>query len=119
MTTSISVKRIYQPADPSDGTRLLIDGLWPRGIGRDEIPEDTWIRDVAPSSDLRSWYRHDPERFEEFTARYRQELDLNPAVDKILRHTGHVTLLTATRDIDLSHAVVLRDYLVERIGDEV
>lgn len=115
MISSVSVKRVYEPEDPSDGSRMFIDRLWPRGIKRQAIPEGAWLREVAPSDELRNWYRHDEGRFEEFADRYRSELDRNPAIARLLALDGKLTLLTAVREVETSHAAVLRDYLLERI----
>lgn len=111
MTREIRVKRVYDPADPSDGTRVLVDGLWPRGIRREEWPEGTWRPDLAPSRELREWYRHDPDRFEEFQPRYRAELDDNPGVEELAAGEGRLTLVTSTKDVAHSHAAVLAAYL--------
>lgn len=111
MTKEVRVKRVYDPADPSDGIRILVDGLWPRGIRKAEWPEGTWRPDLAPSAELRRWYRHDLDRFDEFVARYRAELDDNPAVAEVMAGEGRLTLVTATKDVAHSHAAVLADYL--------
>ena len=107
----IQVKRVYEPVDEADGTRILIDGLWPRGVRKEEWPEGSWRRHLAPSRELRDWYRHDPDRFGQFAERYRSELDRNEGLEDIRAIEGTVTLVTATRDVEHSHAAVLRDYL--------
>ncbi len=113
---SVTVRRVYDPKQPTDATsEVLVDRLWPRGVSRSQIPEGSWAREVAPSTELRGWYQHDPARFAEFTKRYRAELDGNPEVDRLLAMKGHLTLLTAVRDVEISHAVALRDYLLERL----
>ncbi len=112
----MAVTRAYDEPAPGDGTRVLVDRLWPRGLSRGRAVLDDWLRDVAPSDGLRRWYGHDPERFAEFADRYRREL-ADPAhaeaLDRLRGHlrTGQVTLLTATRDLALSHASVLAAYL--------
>lgn len=111
MPSPISVKRLYDEPDCDDGTRILIDGLWPRGVRRSEWPDRSWLPRLAPSPELRRWYKHDAERFEECRRRYRAELDENPEVEELLALKGPLTLVTATRDLDHSHALVLRDYL--------
>lgn len=111
MPTAVRVKRLYEPADPSDGTRILVDGIWPRGVKREEWPERTWRPDVAPSRELRRQYRHEVERFEEFAERYRRELAGNRGIDDLLQIEGPLTLVTATRDVEHSHAMVLAGYL--------
>lgn len=111
---SIHVKRVYDDASDSDGTRILVDRLWPRGLSKDAASLDDWNKDVAPSGELRTWYGHDPDRFEEFASRYRDELDgHSDAVDKLASSvgSGSLTLLTATKDVEYSHAVVLADVL--------
>lgn len=113
MVSSISVKRLYDEPGSRDTTRILVDGLWPRGVHRSEWPHRSWRPDLAPSRALRQWYRHDPGRFEEFRRRYRAELDDNAQVDELLELEGPLVLVTATRDVDHSHAAVLRDYLEE------
>jgi uncharacterized protein YeaO (DUF488 family) len=113
---SPNVKRAYAEPDPSDGTRVLVDRLWPRGLSRDRAALDDWLRDVAPSDGLRRWYGHDPARFAEFADRYRAELADAAHAEALGRLRGYlragpVTLLTGTRDLDLSHAVVLATVL--------
>jgi uncharacterized protein YeaO (DUF488 family) len=104
-----------QRAD-DDGPRVLVDRLWPRGVAKADADHDAWLRDVAPSSELRRWFGHDPDKFDEFARRYRAELDTEPAASALasLRaraETGPLTLLTATRDTDHSHARVLAELL--------
>ncbi len=111
MPSPVIVKRVYDPADRSDGKRILIDGLWPRGITRAEWPEGSWRADLAPSRELREWYGHDTALFDEFADRYRAELDGNDGLAEIASITGPLTLVTATKDVEHSHAAVLRDYL--------
>lgn len=104
--------RVYDPVGPHDGTRVLVDRLWPRGLSKDAAALDEWCREVAPSTELRTWYQHDPERFAEFVRRYTAELD-DPeraaAVDRLVErsHNGPLTLLTATKQLDISNAAVL------------
>lgn len=112
----MKVKRVYDDPEPDDGHRVLVDRLWPRGLRKDAAAVDTWLREVAPSDDLRRWYRHDPERFEEFAARYRAELtdEARAAALARLRELaaeGPVTLLTAVRDARYAHTAVLVDLL--------
>jgi uncharacterized protein YeaO (DUF488 family) len=97
---------------------VLVDRLWPRGLRRADAALDDWLKEVAPSADLRRWYGHDVPRFEEFTRRYHEELQqpsAAPAVERLrqLARSGPLTLLTATRDVDHSGAVVLLEYLLE------
>lgn len=106
----IKVARVYQDPSPDDGQRVLVDRLWPRGFRKDDPRVGRWIPEVAPSTELRKWYSHDPARFDEFAARYTAELEEEPAgLDELraLLRGGTVTLLTATRDVEGSHAAVL------------
>jgi uncharacterized protein YeaO (DUF488 family) len=112
----IILKRAYAPPDPSDGTRVLVDRLWPRGLKREDAKVDEWAKDVAPSTELRLWYGHRPELWPEFEVRYRRELarpDLTAPLERlrVLGRAGALTLLTATRS-ELNHAVVLRQVLL-------
>lgn len=114
----IRVARVYDPPAAGGGARLLVDRLWPRGIAKAELPLDAWLREVAPSNDLRKWYHHEPERWEEFRRRYARELDGNgAAVEECLSwcRRGPVTLLTAARDSGHSQATVLQGYLAARL----
>jgi len=113
----IEVKRVYDDSAESDGRRVLVDRVWPRGLKKEAAELDDWDKDVAPSSQLRKWYGHDPDRFDEFSQRYRDELDEHSEVlDDLLDavRDGKVTLLTATKDVEHSQAVVLADILRER-----
>ena len=101
-----------------DGRRVLVDRLWPRGMTKDRLEIDLWMKEIAPSSDLRRWYGHRPERFAAFTARYREELrsterETDLAGLRRMARRGRLTLLTATRDVDRSAAIVLAD-LIQR-----
>ncbi|MFF2370296.1 DUF488 domain-containing protein [Agromyces sp. NPDC058110] len=116
-----TVKRIYDPAEASDGFRVLVDRLWPRGVSKERAELDGWMKDVAPSLDLRSEWHHAADRdatFDGFAARYRHELDENPAADALLvlgreRESERVTLLFGARDEHANHALVLLDWLRE------
>jgi uncharacterized protein YeaO (DUF488 family) len=117
----IQTKRVYDLPGPDDGYRVLVDRLWPRGVSRARASLDEWLKDVAPSPQLRTWWDHDPARLAEFTDRYRAELDHNPAIGTLadLRHDHpRVTLLYAARDPQVNHATVLRDYLLEHDPQE-
>ncbi|MES9537091.1 MULTISPECIES: DUF488 family protein [unclassified Actinomadura] len=112
----VKLRRVYEPPSGEDGTRILVDRVWPRGLSKDKAHLDEWEKDVAPSTDLRKWYGHDPDKFEEFTRRYDAELaepERAEALDHLreLARQGTVTLLTATKDVDLSQAAVLADRL--------
>ena len=105
---------MYEDPEPDDGVRVLVDRLWPRGVRKDDLLHDAWSKEVAPSSELRTWYGHRPERFDDFATRYREELRSGARADVLasLRaqaRSGTVTLLTATRDVDRSAAAVLAD----------
>jgi uncharacterized protein YeaO (DUF488 family) len=114
MTNRILIKRVYEPASTKDGVRILVDRLWPRGMSKASLKYAMWPKELAPSNELRKWYGHDPKRFAEFRRRYRQELA--PHRDELAALRGKlkgrtVTLLTSTRELDLSHATVLREIL--------
>ena len=118
---SFAVRRVYESGAGDGGYRVLVDRLWPRGIKKQELALDEWLKDAAPSTELRRWYGHDPARFEEFARRYRDELSRPPGsevVERLLDLAGRrpVVLLTATRDVERSGAQVLHDVLVERGG---
>jgi uncharacterized protein YeaO (DUF488 family) len=116
MTHHLLLRRVYEDPSPDDGTRVLVDRIWPRGLTRDAVDLDEWISDAAPSTPLRRWYGHRTERFAEFRDRYLAELaEPKPAaaVNRLreLNRAGDVTLLTATKDIDHSQAAVLAELL--------
>jgi uncharacterized protein YeaO (DUF488 family) len=111
---AIGIKRVYEQASAGDGVRILIDRLWPRGVSKASLKYDVWARELAPSNDLRKWYGHVAQRWVEFRRRYVSELaahrdELAALRSKIKGRAA--TLLTATREIELSHAIVLRDLL--------
>ncbi len=111
---SIRIKRVYEEASAGDGVRILIDRLWPRGVSKTSLKYDAWPRELSPSNELRKWYGHDPKRAAEFRNRYLSELTAHPDALAALRAMVKgrtVTLLTATRELDLSHATVLREVL--------
>lgn len=110
----IRIKRAYDAAVPSDGYRILVDRIWPRGISRKSLRADAWLKDVAPSTALRKWYDHDPEKWEEFKNRYFLEIgEHRELVRRIvdLGSEGPVTLVFAARDVEHSHAKALVEYL--------
>jgi len=110
----IQVKRIYEPPDPADGYRALIDRLWPRGISRPRAALDNWLIDLAPSTELRKWFHEDPRRWTQFVRRYRAELRAQAPMLEALRQRARqqrLTLLYAARDPRRNHALVLRDVL--------
>jgi uncharacterized protein YeaO (DUF488 family) len=112
----IRVARVYEDVGPDDGQRVLVDRIWPRGFRKDDPRVGTWCKDVAPSKELREWYHHDPQRFDEFAARYREELHDSPALAELKKVTkrGVVTLVTAVREVEGSHAAVLAKLLESR-----
>ena len=118
----IRIRRIYDDASADDGQRVLVDRLWPRGVRKDDAALDRWVKEITPSTELRRWYAHEPSRYEEFAARYRDELDA-PEASAVLDElaaalsTGErLTLLTATRDLAHSHVQVLAAVLTDRAG---
>lgn len=115
----VAIKRIYEKAEAHDGYRALIDRLWPRGVSRQRAALDAWLRDLAPSTELRNWFHHDPKRWSQFARRYRAELRAQAEALDALRHRAErmrVTLLTATREPRINHAVVLRALLVKGVA---
>lgn len=115
----IRVKRVYEPPAKADGTRLLVERLWPRGMKKESLRLDGWLREVSPSPALRKWYAHQPERWPEFQRRYRLELDANPAAWQPihdLARNGPVTLLFSARDAERNSAALLVQYLESKLG---
>jgi uncharacterized protein YeaO (DUF488 family) len=111
--SEIRMKRAYDPPAASDGARVLVDRLWPRGLKRDGAEIDLWLKDVAPSAELRRWFGHAPARWPEFQDRYRAELASNAALDELLAIVEQgkpVTLLFGARDMERNNAVVLRAF---------
>ncbi len=114
--TEVRVRRVYDEPAPQDGARVLVDRIWPRGLSREKAALTQWCKEVAPSSELRRWYGHDPARFAEFARRYRQELE-QPERSDALAHLRQLaaqqplTLLTATRQPEISQAAVLAELL--------
>lgn len=108
------IKRVYDDPVPEDGLRILVDRLWPRGVSKERAALDVWLKDIAPSADLRHWFSHRPDRFAEFSRRYVAELHANPAVDELRRLADEnetVTLLYSTKNRALSHAPVLVEFM--------
>ncbi|MFP3347537.1 MAG: DUF488 family protein [Sulfolobaceae archaeon] len=107
----IKVKRVYDSLEKDDGIRILVDRLWPRGIRRDQV--DVWLKDVAPSDELRRWYNYEPDKWEEFKRRYFEELSRNPKVEillQLIKKGNNVTLLYASKS-PYNNAVALKEYL--------
>lgn len=119
----VEVHRVYENSGRQAGEhRVLVDRLWPRGLTKDALDFDEWAKDVAPSSELRRWYGHEPERFEEFSRRYHDELSRQPALDELERLASlarapgkRLVLLTATRDVEHSGARVLKEAIERRL----
>ncbi|MGN6412843.1 DUF488 domain-containing protein [Flexivirga sp.] len=112
----VQVRRVYDAPEPSDGTRVLVDRLWPRGLSKQKAQLDDWCKQVSPSPELRRWYAHDPEKFEEFAERYRTELQDPERADALealrtVAASGTLTLLTAAKRDDISEATVLAEIL--------
>jgi uncharacterized protein YeaO (DUF488 family) len=118
---AIRLKRVYDPPGPEDGLRVLVDGLWPRGLSRRAVSADLWLKEAAPSSALRRWYGHDPRRWQAFCRKYRTELARRPEILRLiddLRRRAPVTLLFGARDAARNNAVVLREMLDKETLDE-
>jgi uncharacterized protein YeaO (DUF488 family) len=114
----IQVKRVYEAGAPGDGKRILIDRLWPRGLSKEKAAVDMWMKEIAPSTELRRWYGHDVEKWPEFKSRYHAELDDNAGVvDELISDAekDHVTLLFGTREERLNNAFALKEYLESRV----
>jgi uncharacterized protein YeaO (DUF488 family) len=110
----LQIKRVYEPAGPRDGVRLLVERLWPRGVKKEKLKLDGWLKDAAPSTELRKWFAHDPARWKEFQRRYWNELDGHPrALEPILdeQSKGVVTLLFSSHDAEHNNVVALKAYL--------
>jgi len=116
----VALKRVYDESAPGDGTRVLVERLWPRGLSRERAHINLWLKEIAPSRELRSWFGHDPEKFAEFRRRYEDELASQTgqaALAKLrdLARQGPVTLVLAARDMQHSNAAVLRDLLLQGV----
>lgn len=110
----VRIKRVYDPPEPGDGRRLLIDRLWPRGLTKEAARIDDWIKELAPGTELRTWFGHDPARWDEFQSRYKKELQAKAELLAKLRaeaKKGTITLLFAARDTEHNNAVVLKEML--------
>lgn len=113
----IRTKRVYEPASPSDGTRVLVDRIWPRGLRKEDAALSLWLKEIAPSTTLRKWYGHDPQRWPEFKTRYEKELaGRRTELEELMRlaRAGPVTLLYAAHDGERSNAEVLKRYVSRR-----
>ena len=113
--SSLRIKRVYERPSPDDGVRILVDRLWPRGLRKDAAALDHWCKDIAPSPELRKWFDHREDRFDEFKQRYQLELKSNPALAELRQLAkAKATLLYAARDEKVNHAIVLADYMRAR-----
>jgi uncharacterized protein YeaO (DUF488 family) len=111
----ILTKRVYEQPHPQDGFRVLVDRVWPRGMTKEQVRADLWLKDVAPSTALRKWFGHDRQKWEEFKRRYISELEVQPeAVERLLVAAAktRLTLLFSARDAEYNQAAALRDYLL-------
>ena len=106
----IKIKRIYDRASSDDGKRIYVDSLWPRGMKKEEVKIDEWLKEISPGDALRKWFGHDPSKYEEFKRRYTQELENH---SEILEKIKTVTLLFSARDVDYNNATVLKEILTE------
>jgi uncharacterized protein YeaO (DUF488 family) len=115
----IQIKRVYEPAGRGDGARFLVERLWPRGMKKTTLKIDGWLREAAPSTSLRKWFGHDPKRWAEFRERYLRELESNPAACEPLLEAARkktVTLLYSAHDTQHNGALVLKEFLEDRLG---
>jgi uncharacterized protein YeaO (DUF488 family) len=119
MAERIRIKRAYEPGEPGDGPRYLIDRMWPRGIAKPDLQIEAWVKDAAPSTALRRWFGHDPEKWNEFRKRYFAELDANPEAWKPLLDAARkhaITLVYGAKDEAHNNAVALAEYLEKHMG---
>jgi uncharacterized protein YeaO (DUF488 family) len=115
----IKLKRVYEKPDPQDGTRVLVDRVWPRGLSKAEANVDVWMKEITPSTELRKWYAHERDKWPEFKERYFRELNGNEeAVQRLLELVSgsRVTLLFGTKEAELNNAVALKEYLGKKFG---
>ena len=117
----IRVKRVYEEPEESDGRRILVDRLWARRLSKEKAKVDVWVKEIAPSTELRRWYGHDPNKWTEFKSRYAAELETNPGqVEEILGEiqAGIVTFLYSSKEEQLNNAVALKEYMESIIHDK-
>jgi Uncharacterized conserved protein len=117
----IHLKRAYDPAETSDGTRFLVERLWPRGVKKTSLTIEAWLKEVGPSTELRKWFSHDPAKWDEFRQRYFEELRANPDAWKPILQAarrGTVTLIYSSHDTEHNNAVALQDFLNRHIGKD-
>jgi uncharacterized protein YeaO (DUF488 family) len=113
---NLQIKRVYEKRSPADGQCILVDRVWPRGISKEKLGEVIWLKEVAPSTELRKWFNHRTDRWKQFRTRYFAELDRNSAVEQLrtICARGPVTLLFSARDVEHNQAKVLSEYLATR-----
>ena len=115
----IEIKRVYEPASASDGARFLVERLWPRGMRKEDLEAEAWLKDVAPSPELRKWFAHDPDKWTGFKRRYRAELEKAPEAWAPLAaaaRKGKVTLLYSARDTEHNSALLLKQFLEKKLA---
>jgi uncharacterized protein YeaO (DUF488 family) len=116
---TIDLKRVYDPPATSDGRRILVDRIWPRGITKADLQIDAWLKDLAPSTELRKWFGHDPAKWDEFRKRYAGELEQrSEALEELVEkaRAGRVTLVFSAKDTEHNNAVALREHLERRLN---
>jgi uncharacterized protein YeaO (DUF488 family) len=114
MKTKLSIKRVYEETSKTDGYRVLVDRLWPRGLKKEDAAIDEWAKDLAPTQELRKWFGHDPEKWKAFQKKYKAELKKNEAVKAFItehKSKKHITLLYGAKDEEHNQAIVLKDFL--------
>jgi uncharacterized protein YeaO (DUF488 family) len=114
MPISIRIKRVYDPSSPQDGLRILVDRLWPRGLSKEKAKVDLWLREIAPSNELRKWYGHEPDKCTEFKKKYLKEIEEKKAEFELLRkkaRQGTVTFLFSSREEKLNNAAALKEFV--------
>ena len=117
----ITVKRVYEPAGKNDGSRFLVERLWPRGIKKEELQVEAWLKEVAPSTELRQWFQHDPGKWSDFRKRYSKELEQNPEAWRPLLNRAQrtrVTLVYSARDAEHNNAAVLKEFLERKMKND-
>jgi uncharacterized protein YeaO (DUF488 family) len=117
----IKIRRVYEPAETGEGQRFFVERLWPRGVKKEALGADAWLKEVAPSPALRQWFSHDPDKWEEFSRRYRAELDAHPEAWRPILEAaaqGDVTLLYAAKDSLHNSALLLKEYLQEHLNQK-
>lgn len=121
MRHQLKIMRVYELTPDTEGYRILVDRLWPRGLRKEALEPFVWAKEIAPSRELRKWFCHDPARFDEFTQKYQEELENNPSADKFVSDVGNilkdrdVLLLFASKSREINQAVVLKKWLEERL----